>query len=242
VYHVYPDEGVATLCHALADDLDDAVELEAPVEKIYVEDGRAVGVRVAGGDVEASAVVTTAPISILPRLVEGTDALAPFAQFKFRGMAMVNLKLRGSHLLRDTIVWLPKGYPFFRLTEATQSMPWLAPAGMTMVLAEIGADPGDPTWTADDGVLIETVLSSLEPLVPELRTRLIGTTVLRQPLSYPVFLTRYEESRMRLEREGTGVRDLLSVGRNGEFQHILMEDIYWRTMRMLDRWMASRVT
>jgi hypothetical protein len=35
------------------------------------------------------------------------------------------------------------------------------------------------------------------------------------------------------------VTDLLSVGRNGEFAHILMEDVYWRTLARVRTWMRQ---
>ena len=79
VWHVYPEHGVATVCERLAADVADSVRLRSPVERINVSDGRAVGVRVAGRDVPAAAVISTAPINVLPRMVEGTDALEPFA-------------------------------------------------------------------------------------------------------------------------------------------------------------------
>jgi hypothetical protein len=44
-----------------------------------------------------------------------------------------------------------------------------------------------------------------------------------------VYLKEYEDERQALLRS-TGVDGLLSVGRNGEFSHDLMEDVYWRTM------------
>jgi protoporphyrinogen oxidase len=239
VYHVYPEHGVATVCQAMADELGDAVALESPVEKIYVSEGRAVGVRVAGEDLEASAVVSTAPINVLPKLVEGTDALAGFGRFRFRPMLMINLKLDGEHLLRDTMVWLPRDFPFFRLTEATQSMPWLAPPGKTLVLAEIGSSRDDPRWGASDDELIDLCLDALEPMVAGIRSRYLGRRVLRQPLAYPVFSLDYEADRQRLEHDGTGIPNLLSIGRNGEFDHILMEDIYWRTLARIEAWVAS---
>ena len=48
--------------------------------------------------------------------------------------------------------------------------------------------------------------------------------------AYPVYLAAYEERRQRFARD-TGVAGLYSVGRNGEFAHLLMEDVYWRTLR-----------
>ena len=41
---------------------------------------------------------------------------------------------------------------------------------------------------------------------------------------------------------GTGVEGLWSFGRNGEFSHLLMEDVYWRTLRKtaaLANWVES---
>lgn len=239
VYHVYPQHGVATLCEAIAHELGDIVRLSTPVEKVYVDEGVAVGLRADGQDLAASAVISTAPINVLPKLVEGTDALEPYRAFRFRGLVLVNLKLKGRGLLPDTMMWFPTGnYPFFRLCEATLSMPWLAPDGYTMVTADIGAAPGDERWGMADEDLIDLCLEHFTRVCPDARDLFIGGTVLRQPLGYPVFHTSYEADRQRLE-QGTGVQGLMSVGRNGEFDHILMEDIYWRTLARVESWLAA---
>ena len=31
--------------------------------------------------------------------------------------------------------------------------------------------------------------------------------------------------------QSTNIENLLSVGRNGEFSHMFMEDVYWRTQK-----------
>jgi protoporphyrinogen/coproporphyrinogen III oxidase len=56
----------------------------------------------------------------------------------------------------------------------------------------------------------------------------LGCQVLRSPIAYPVFLNKYEADRVALE-QSTGIAGLYSIGRNGEFSHLLMEDVYWRT-------------
>ena len=55
-----------SLCEAIADELGDIVQLSTPVEKIYVDDGTAVGVRAGGFDQPTSAVISTAPIGRPP--------------------------------------------------------------------------------------------------------------------------------------------------------------------------------
>ena len=235
VWHVYPEAGVSTLCEHLARELGDAIRLETPVEKILVHDGRAVGVRVKGVEQEASAVISTAPVHILSKLVEGTTALNHLARFRYRPMVFVNLRLTGRNLLPDVVTWTPESrFPFFRLTEGPLSMPWLAPEGKTIITVDIGCNVGDEIWKMPEDQLSDLCLDHLEPIIPGVRQRFLGAHVARTPIAYPIFLNEYEADRQRFERS-TGVDGLYSIGRNGEFAHILMEDIYWRTLRRMER-------
>ena len=233
VWHVYPMGGVGVLCQKLAENITDAIELESPVEAIYTEDNRVVGVRAAGRDVEASAVVSTAPVHILAKLLKGTDKLNYLARFRYRPMVFVNMRFRGRGLLRDVVVWTPENkFPFFRLTETPLSMPWLAPEGKTLITVDIGCEKGDEIWQMEDDALGEMCLENLTPLIPDARERYLGCRVLKTPLAYPVFLKEYEEDRQRFEN-GTGVEGLYSIGRNGEFRHVFMEDAYCRTLKKM---------
>jgi protoporphyrinogen oxidase len=192
-----------------------------------------VGVRVNGENVEASAVISTAPVHILARLVQGTTAVQHLARFRYRPMVFINLRLTGRGLLPDVVTWTPEQrFPFFRLTEATLSMPWLAPEGKTTVMADIGCNVGDEMWTMGDEQLGQLCLDAIEPIIPDVKRRYLGCYIVRTPIAYPIFLREYEEDRRRLE-VSTGVDGLYSIGRNGEFAHILMEDVYWRTLRRL---------
>jgi protoporphyrinogen oxidase len=129
------------------------------------------------------------------------------------------------------VTWTPDRHlPFFRLTEATWSMPWLAPAGKTTINADIGCEVGDAIWTMPEEQLAQLCLEHLEALVPAARQRYLGCRVMRTPIAHPVFLRQYETERLALE-SSTSIDGLYSIGRNGEFAHILMEDVYWRTLR-----------
>jgi protoporphyrinogen/coproporphyrinogen III oxidase len=231
VWHVYPENGLSTLCEHLASHLAAGIEMQSPVERIYVEDERVKAIRVRGEVAEVSAVMSTAPVHVLAKIVEGTHALAPLARFRYRPMTFVNLRFKGRGLLPAVVLWLPEGtYPFFRLTEAPLSMPWLAPDGMTMLTADLSCDVGDNIWTMPERELGELCLEHIARIVPDARQRYRGCSVLRTPLAYPIFLAEYERER-RAFAQSTGVAGLSSIGRNGEFAHILMEDVYWRTLR-----------
>jgi len=98
-------------------------------------------------------------------------------------------------------------------------------------------------WTRVEEVvsaraLGQRCLAQLEEIIPGISGRYLVCKVARAPLAYPIFRTSYEPERQALA-EGTGIDGLMSVGRNGEFDHILMEDIYWRTRERMQQWMNS---
>lgn len=235
VFHVYPKGGVATLCEKLAEDLNGEIKLESPVTEILVEKERVVAVSVKGKIQRVSSVISTAPVNILAKVVRGTHRLEHVKRFRYRPMVFVNLKFEGRGLLPDTVLWVPeKRFPFFRLTEATLSMPWLAPVGKTMILVDIGCEKDDRVWNLQETELVKMCLDSIAEIIPDAKDRYLGCRVLRTPIAYPVFLKEYEKERLDFEKT-TGIDNLLSIGRNGEFAHIFMEDVYWRTRKKVQK-------
>jgi protoporphyrinogen/coproporphyrinogen III oxidase len=231
VWHVYPVGGLSAICRHLADQLADCIHLESPVEEICVKSGEIEAIRLKRRKVSVSAVVSTAPVTHLSKLVSGSSALNHLSRFRYRAMVFVNMKFRGRALLPDVVLWTPdRDLPFFRLTEAPVSMPWLAPQGKTMITADIGCVPGDATWSMSDSSLGELCVNAMNAITPGVHRAYIGCSVLRTPFAYPVFLNEYEEERCQFQKT-TGVRGLYSIGRNGEFDHLLTEDVYWRTLR-----------
>ena len=229
VWHVYPNGGVSRLCSKLAEGLDDSIRLQSPVQEIIVENEKAVAVMVKDELIEVSAVVSTAPANILSKMVKGTDALKGIAKFRFRPMLFVNIRFDKRNLIPDTVLWFPEDqYPFFRLTEVTRSMPWLAPEGKSIITADIGCEKNDEYWNMDNEKLIALCVEKLTSIIPDAEKIFLGATVLRTPYAYPIFLNEYEKERREFERS-TKIENLLSIGRNGEFAHRFMEDIYWRT-------------
>jgi protoporphyrinogen oxidase len=117
-------------------------------------------------------------------------------------------------------------------------MPWLAPEGKTIITVDIGCEKGDEFWEMDEATISELCLKHLTKIIPDVRKRYLGCSVIRTPIAYPVFLNKYEAERQKFEKS-TNVENLLSVGRNGEFSHIFMEDVYWRTRKKIQEYLVN---
>lgn len=234
VWHAYPEGGIAALCKSLVDKLDCDIRLNTPVKKIVIENGRATGVETAEGFQPASAVISTAPVNILPRLAPDADVLKPLLDFRYSNIVFVNLFLKGRNLMPDVAVWFPEEkYDFFRVQEPPISLPWTAPEDKTYFSVDIGAEAGSELWNMEDAALAARMLEQLSDVVPDIRERFLDARVLRTKIAYPVYRLAYEEERRRFSKS-TGVPGLYSVGRNGEFAHILMEDVYHRTRKRVE--------
>jgi len=233
-WHVYPQGGISSVCHRIAEKLEENVRLNCNVEQIDVENERVHSIIVNGKPLPVAGVISTAPVHVLPKLVRGTNALAGLEKFEYRAMIFVNLKLNGPSGLTDVVTWVPeRDYPFFRLSDIGMGLPWLVPNGKSQVTCDIGCKVGDSHWNMNDSELTKLCIDSLERMIPGIGKRACGSRVVRVPLAYPIFKVEYESKRKSWEQT-TGVDGLLSVGRNGEFAHLLMEDVFWRT-----RWKVS---
>ena len=61
---------------------------------------------------------------------------------------------------------------------------------------------------------------------------------MKTPVSYPVYRLDYEAER-QIFAYSSGIDGLGSIGRNGEFAHILMEDVHCRTFKLMDEVSAA---
>jgi len=239
VWHVYPKGGVVELCKRLAEGLDDQIVLNTRVSKIVVKDEVVQGVVVGDEHIDCSAVISTAPVHILPKLVSGTARLDHLSKFRYRPLVLATLVFNKRPVLPAVTTWIPESrHPFFRLTEVSQSVPWLAPDGMTAINVDIGCSADSDIYGMESEEIGELCVAHLEELFPGVRRHFEACNVIRTPIGYPVYLLEYERQRRELEC-GVPVGGLYCAGRNAEFAHILMEDIYWRTlekMRYLREW------
>src|SRR5664279_6648456 len=91
-------------------------------------------------------------------------------------------------------------------------------------------------WTKKK--LAELCLDKIAVIIPDARQRFLGSNVLRTPIAYPVYLKEYEQERQNYI-QSTNIENLLSIGRNGEFSHMFMEDVYWSTLKKMKEYIKK---
>ena len=89
----------------------------------------------------------------------------------------------------------------------TLSLPWVTPHGKTISTADSGCEVGNDLWRMDDERLGDHASTISSHGYPTPGGDTLGVAC-----------------------HGNRVEGLYSVDRNGEFAHILIEDLYWRTL------------
>ena len=146
------------------------IHLRQGIERVLVRDGRVAGVQVDGEARACDAVVSTAPIQYLPRLVPDlpADFAARIARIENIPVACVILKLR--HAISPNF-WMNISDPAIGipgLIEYSNLNPGAHP-GEHIVYAPFYMPKTHPKWALSNEALIEEVLSYLPKINPEFR-------------------------------------------------------------------------
>lgn len=224
----YPRRGYGQISDALhhaAVAAGAAVQLDATVTRIVVEDDRVRGVELtAGGErrvLPANYVLSTIPVTMLPRLVDGASTPAPSPQqpLRTRAMVLIYLTLEAEQFTEFDAHYFPESaLRISRLSEPKNYSLTSAP-GRTVLCAELPCDVADPEWSMSDEALGQLLVRDLEhaglgPVPPVLKVQ-----TRRLPHAYPLYTQGYREAFDSLDQWVAGIEGLITFGRQGLFAH-----------------------
>ncbi len=205
--------------------------LETPVERIDIEQGRAVRVvcQHNGARVELACdqVISTIP---LPRLLEALNpaidetARSAIARLKYIGIVFVYLEVARPSVIPDHWVYLPqKDLTIHRITEFKNFSDTSAPGNSTVVCCEITCRPGDERWKStlsEAARIAEADLVKIGVVKPG-ETR--GIDIAKLPYAYPVYDLQYKENLEVLRRATAAISNLGTTGRQGLYRYNNMD-------------------
>ncbi|MDF1800445.1 MAG: FAD-dependent oxidoreductase [Planctomycetota bacterium] len=228
----YPAHGgIGQICRKYAEkivEMGGTIRCGEPVEKVIVEDGRAVGIQMAEGDpVMADHIVNTMP---LPRALEsidppvGPEVVEAIANLKYIGIVFVYLEVDTPSVSPDHWVYLPeKHLKIHRICEFKNFSDHEIPGDKTIICCEITCRIGDDDWnlTLEEGARVaENDLVTVGLLKPGTAR---GIELKRITYAYPVYDLTYRANLDVLMKSVRSYEGLTTTGRQGLYRYNNMD-------------------
>jgi protoporphyrinogen oxidase len=224
----YPRSGFGSISEAYANAAVRAgslLRLETTVTGIEVSHNRvnAVRVRNAEGemDLPACQVLSTIPISMLPRLMAGvpSDVMKSACGLKSRAMILIYLVLDTPQFTEYDAHYFPE--PEIAITRLSEpknyglgSLP-----GTTVLCAELPCSIEDPVWKSSDRDLQHLVMEALKSAGLPCNIPIRAVCTRRLPQAYPIYTREYHEHFDRIDNWLNGIEGIMTFGRQGLFAH-----------------------
>jgi protoporphyrinogen oxidase len=201
------------------------IELRSPVERIHIDGGfgndesRASGVRAAGRDFPADAVISTIPLSFLLRVAPDLPAAYREAALDLGNVGVRCIVMKLARPLTPYF-WINVNdeLPVCGLIEYTNLNPPGAFEGRTLVYSPLYVAALDPRYRAPDEEVMEETLQSMSRIVPGFdRSSVVDYRVFREPFAQPVCPVGFTE---RLAPLRTPVANLIAA----DTTHLLPHD------------------
>ena len=165
--------------------------------------------------------ISTMPISLLPQMITPAPPAAVLdaaASLKFRGTIFVGLLIGKKSVLPASFMYF-RDKSFNRITDLGQFDIDVKPAGSTILIAEVMAQPSDPTWSDDAGVIAGVVRDLVaEGLLDE--AEVVERHAFKTPFAYPIYSLGYETALQTVLAAVAGYAHLHTIGRQGRFAYV----------------------
>ena len=107
--------------------------------------------------------------------------------------------------------------PYHRISEMNKFSAFTSPTGENILSVEMSCYGNDPTWNLSDQEIFEQSISALERDRIINREDVTNTHTMRIPNVYPVYTCDYHSNLKRLMEHISGIENLYTLGRMGEF-------------------------
>jgi protoporphyrinogen oxidase len=226
----YPRHGYGQICDSLraaAEAAGAKIELNTSAKRIDLDTAGSHRVEIASpagtGAVTGRYLWSTIPVTALVRFATPPpppDVVAAASRLELRAMLLVYLILAADRFTEFDAHYFPEeGLPFTRVSEPKNYAALTEPRGRTVLCAEIPCARGDAVWSMSDDALGALVAEGLAKTDLPIRSPMMGVAVRRLPAAYPIYRIGYEEHFNRVDGWVSGLKGVLSFGRQGLYAH-----------------------
>jgi protoporphyrinogen oxidase len=189
-----------------------------------------------GAGLSARQVISTMAIDRLQLMLAGEDGKNPRLELRFRSLVLILLEVARPGVTPCHWIYFPDADCLFqRSTEFANFSPAMAPAGMCGICLEIPCDHGDEIWRLDPGALFARAMDDArrQNFIDPAWVR--GYQVVRERFAYPMFDLESEEKLHRIKEYLALFPRLQSIGRQGDFRYINIDDALLAGFAAADR-------
>lgn len=226
----YPRKGFGQITQAMLEKAKDqgaAFNFDTDITRIEREDNRVVAYWTKDGDKEirheSDQILSTIPLTTLVRLMDPPPpepVVNAAKSIKFRGMILVYLVLDTDQFTEFDAHYFPElATPISRMSEPKNYNASTTPKGVTVLCAELPADPGDQWWEMSDDELGERYCGWLKDVGLPVNVGVRRCETRRLSHAYPVYDLDYEGHFNTIDEWMLGLDGLLVFGRQGLFAH-----------------------
>jgi len=201
-----------------------------PVRALRHDGSRALGVEIGGespGFLPADRILSTIPITDLVGLLDPQappDVRQAAAGLQYSAIVFVFLMLDRPSVSPDSWVYLPERHlTIHRISEFRNFSPRCAPAGKTMLCAEITCRRGDDVWNMDLESATRVAVKDLVSVGLIQERDLLGSFLHKLPHAYPVYDLHYKENLAPIRAFLARFENLETGGRQGLFRYNNMD-------------------
>ncbi len=172
---------------------------------------------------DTTQVLSTIPLTTLVRLMDPPpppEVLEAAGNIRFRGMILLYLVLETDRFTEYDAHYYPElSIPISRMSEPKNYSGATAPEGLTVLCAELPADPGDKWWDMSDDELGDRFCKWLGQVGLPVNVPVKRCETRRLAHAYPVYDLDYEPNFKTIDDWFLGLDGLVVFGRQGLFAH-----------------------
>ena len=172
---------------------------------------------------ETDQILSTIPLTALVKLMDPPpppEVLAAARAIRFRGMILLYLVLETDRFTEYDAHYYPElSIPISRMSEPKNYSASTEPKGLTVLCAELPADPGDKWWQMSDAELGDHFCRWLAQVDLPVKVPVRRCETRRLAHAYPVYDLDYERHFNTIDEWFLGLDGLLVFGRQGLFAH-----------------------
>ena len=226
---LYVRGGIGQLCERLSDRIRQRggrITLQSPVVEMKIGSTGvcAVAARQSGKTIwlDVDAVISTVPLPVLGAMMPVGEAAvrAALSSLEYLSIILVVLVAAKERIGPDQWLYFPQESPLpTRACEPRNFDSSLAPPGQTCLCCEITARRSESLWNTPDDKLAEQVEHEMAATGLFARQEIISRFVVRKDWAYPIYHLGFEKTLATIWPFLARIPNLVSVGRQGLFNH-----------------------